>query len=353
MADDPTPCILATDTEPGFPEDGTLLVVLRLALARYHRPDRPYYRQSGRPCQVTFRHINFTLPPMPEPVEGGTLISAWGDSYDPKGDFVLIKEYDDWVVECNAAYSDARMEATINQKIYLDRAEIGSSIHDYAKRIIDACRRYPTFTIVGDDFNGSGELSFPPHSFKAFDMYPDQGVQCIVDLYDAARQQKHEAYLASPEGIAATKRAEEKQKKAAIEQARRRALFVSLFPDEMEGDEDWWSLMSFAPGMEEDFKLGLAKNTDGYGRTIFKYAVFWACLLEQRLKESSELTPKDFDDTSHEADIFGLTGFMHGAAVQILAECWEHGAALKKWHNQKWGRADADGVVNPAIITGA
>jgi len=37
--------------------------------------------------------------------------------------------------------------------------------------------------------------------------------------------------------------------------------------------------------------------------------------------------------TSHKADTDGITGFMYGAAVETLANVWEHGEALRQWHN--------------------
>ena len=53
---------------------------------------------------------------------------------------------------------------------------------------------------------------------------------------------------------------------------------------------------------------------------------------------------------SHKADTEGITGFMYGAAVSILSQCWEYGECLRKWHNKDYGY-DGDGVVNPAVIT--
>lgn len=54
--------------------------------------------------------------------------------------------------------------------------------------------------------------------------------------------------------------------------------------------------------------------------------------------------------TSHDADTEGITGFMYGCAVNILAHVWEHGEELRRWHNGEYDY-DGDGVVNPAILT--
>jgi hypothetical protein len=57
------------------------------------------------------------------------------------------------------------------------------------------------------------------------------------------------------------------------------------------------------------------------------------------------------DNCANELNFLGITGFMYGAAVAILAKCWKHGEALRKWHNKEWGVVGGDGVVNPAMFT--
>ena len=54
---------------------------------------------------------------------------------------------------------------------------------------------------------------------------------------------------------------------------------------------------------------------------------------------------------SHTADIEGITGFIYGCAVSVLADCWKYGEELHKWYNKEWGQEDTDGVVNPALLT--
>lgn len=96
----------------------------------------------------------------------------------------------------------------------------------------------------------------------------------------------------------------------------------------------------------EDWK---AKNTDGYGMGIFRYAEKWADLMETEIEKGAEV--KDIADRlSHAADTEGITGYMYGASVSILSQCWEHGDELKKWHNKEYDY-EGDGIVNPAILT--
>lgn len=54
--------------------------------------------------------------------------------------------------------------------------------------------------------------------------------------------------------------------------------------------------------------------------------------------------------SSNAADTEGITGFMYGCAVNLLARFWVHGEALRAWHNQKYGY-EGVGTVNPAILS--
>lgn len=92
------------------------------------------------------------------------------------------------------------------------------------------------------------------------------------------------------------------------------------------------------------------KNNDPYGQAIFRFAEKWANLMEKEINTGA-LLERIAEKASVAADGEGITGFMYGAAVSILAHCWEHGEALKKWHNKSYGKEDSKGVVNPAILT--
>jgi hypothetical protein len=61
-------------------------------------------------------------------------------------------------------------------------------------------------------------------------------------------------------------------------------------------------------------------------------------------------------ETSSLADTEGITGFMYGAAVTMLSQCWVHGEALRRWHNvdldpvQGVKANEKGGVLNPAVL---
>ncbi len=96
---------------------------------------------------------------------------------------------------------------------------------------------------------------------------------------------------------------------------------------------------------------------EGYGLACFSYAEGWAKLMQKEFADRNIENPDvasmiaHAENCSKGMDFMGITGFMYGAAVSILANHWKHGEALRKWHNKKWGVENSEGVVNPAIFT--
>ena len=95
--------------------------------------------------------------------------------------------------------------------------------------------------------------------------------------------------------------------------------------------------------------VAVEKNSDPYGYAVMRFASTWATLMEQTLATGAKL-PDIAHKCSGEADTEGITGFMYGCAVSILADVWIGGEALRRWHNGEYGHS-GDGVVNPAIMT--
>jgi len=99
------------------------------------------------------------------------------------------------------------------------------------------------------------------------------------------------------------------------------------------------------------------KDVSGYGNAIFEYAENWAKLMQKEFTERNIEKPDvacmiaHADNCSKELNFLGITGFMYGAAVAILAAHWKYGEALRKWHNKEYGQENTKGVVNPAMLT--
>ena len=106
----------------------------------------------------------------------------------------------------------------------------------------------------------------------------------------------------------------------------------------------------------EDWNKDRENNTDGYGKATLDYAERWADLMEVEIDGGAKL--HDIAKRlSHEADSEGITGFMYGAAVSVLARVWEHGQELRTWHNldiqigDEGERAnERGGTLNPALL---
>lgn len=108
--------------------------------------------------------------------------------------------------------------------------------------------------------------------------------------------------------------------------------------------------LALKDGMDAEYAAWVEKNSkDGYSRGVVDYAEAWGKLMQVRMAKGEQLIDIA-RQTSHEADIGGITGFMYGCAVSALAHFWVHGDVLKKWHNGEYGKPDAEGVVNPAVL---
>ena len=99
-----------------------------------------------------------------------------------------------------------------------------------------------------------------------------------------------------------------------------------------------------------------AANTDPYGGRVMSYAEDWANFMERDMAQGKKLE-EVAEATSYEANTDGITGFMYGTAVSMLAQAWEHGEALRRWHNLKTQlgtegeRAnESGGTLNPALL---
>lgn len=111
--------------------------------------------------------------------------------------------------------------------------------------------------------------------------------------------------------------------------------------------------MKIRHGMEEKYQEGYNNNLNPYGHAVYTFAERWAELMEKDIHECGGPTAAviaNFERRCRQADTEGITGFMYGCAVSILAACWEYGEILRKWHNKEYGY-EGDGVVNPAILT--
>lgn len=109
-------------------------------------------------------------------------------------------------------------------------------------------------------------------------------------------------------------------------------------------------------GDQATWEHAKAINTDSYGAGMMRFAERWAIAMQDQIASGKRLNDVA-DSTSREADTEGITGFMYGCAVSILAQCWAHGEELRRWHNldtqigNEGERANkTGGVLNPALL---
>ena len=107
---------------------------------------------------------------------------------------------------------------------------------------------------------------------------------------------------------------------------------------------------------KEGWYKSLNNNQDPYRKAIHDFAEKWANLMEEEVDNGYSIEDVA-NKTSHKADTEGITGFMYGAAISILSNCWVYGEELKQWHNLKTqltgGGEEAnksEAVLNPTVL---
>jgi len=163
----------------------------------------------------------------------------------------------------------------------------------------------------------------------------------VVAEYHRISEERHAAYVATPEFKAAQRRREEEDRQRHRD---REAALVAAPPSMTLKNAEGWA-------------TARAVNTDGYGNAVMEYAERWARIMEGMIAGGAKLSDVA-DRASSLADVEGITGFMYGAAVSTLAHVWVHGEELRRWHNLATQVRDegekaneSGGVLNPAVLT--
>lgn len=112
--------------------------------------------------------------------------------------------------------------------------------------------------------------------------------------------------------------------------------------------------MKIKPELVEEYKAYLHTNVDSLfdkedPNMPFTYimGIFLATEYIGESLDQGETVEVAMDSISD----LGLTGYMAGAAVAALVKFNPRGEEFKVFWNKIWGLADAEGPVNPAIMT--
>ena len=75
--------------------------------------------------------------------------------------------------------------------------------------------------------------------------------------------------------------------------------------------------------------------SDPYGHCVMEFTEAWADEMEKCLDngETIEQCAERSSRIVNKRPGFGITGFMYGCAVALLADVWECGEDLRIWHN--------------------
>lgn len=168
---------------------------------------------------------------------------------------------------------------------------------------------------------------------------PSGTPQEIITYYNEESKRRHDAYINSPEY-------KERQVKAEEEQRRKKSTLaraLAVAPPLKVTDQAMWDSWVQA-------------NTDPYGAATMRFTERWGKLMQAQIRQGKQLDACA-DECCSVADSEGITGFMYGCAVSMLAQCWEYGEQLRRWHNLKTqigteGEAanKSGGVLNPALL---
>lgn len=119
--------------------------------------------------------------------------------------------------------------------------------------------------------------------------------------------------------------------------------------------------MKIKKGKEKEYEEYVKKATDPYSARVVSYAECWAQLLEIEIEkvfglgtivktnDLEKLIMEKAKETADEADYDGITGYMYNCAVNILANFWEYGDCIRKWHNASLGYS-GKGTANSSIL---
>ncbi len=170
---------------------------------------------------------------------------------------------------------------------------------------------------------------------------PGDNVTDIIKKYDDDCALRAEAYRNSPERKIEREKEAEKQR---IKSEELKTFSVDAPAKMTLSDADFWDKQ-------------VTVNNDGYGSGVIRYAEKWACLMEGQISKGIAL--KDCaKKLSFIADTEGITGFMYGCAVSILAKAWIYGEELRRWHNidtqcgNEGEKAnESGGTLNPALLS--
>lgn len=163
----------------------------------------------------------------------------------------------------------------------------------------------------------------------------------IASFYNAECNRQRDEWIASPEY---KKQEEEREARRIAHESNLKAALASAPAKMSLKDEEGWN-------------TAVRVNSDPYGSAVARYAEKWARLMEAQIALGKTVA-ECAEQESQLANDEGITGFMYGCAVNILANVWTHGEELRRWHNKETQLGtegdeanETGGVLNPALLS--
>lgn len=110
--------------------------------------------------------------------------------------------------------------------------------------------------------------------------------------------------------------------------------------------------MKIKDGLEEKYKKYLYKNIDslfekdGTPNSYVLAVLLVTELVGEELDEGK--SPEEAEKAMHG---YHISGFMAGAVAGTIVRYHPRGEEFKTWWNERFGVKDAEGTVNPALVT--
>lgn len=216
---------------------------------------------------------------------------------------------------------------------------LGTSIDDaeyVVQNMFSNCSMFKGIKTVSFKFNEIGYICNELNASNIVKNY-ERGTSFSYALY----QKEQEEYMKSPEYIA--KRAKE------LKKFRREKRVIDKVKDLYQSQKLEFSIPN--DKVRDWKKCKEINSTDEYNKCIIDYAVLMTQFMEFLHKYHNRSVAQSFDIASHYSNsLYGVTGYMHGAAVNIISNLWKYGEEVRVYHNKMFNYS-GDGVVNPAVIS--
>ena len=239
-----------------------------------------------------------------------------------------------WVTDYDLTRGVVEVEPMIGESIDSFINTIVGCFYEYSNFGIEICKAFDTRYLPN-------AVHFVFNSAEVFVTYENADPERIYRIWKEERkkiekkeEEEYQAFMQTPEFKKAQKQAIKKRMRAQKIQVDMiildRKTSLDFKDDQAKAIWHYWR----------------DKQKSGYSRACVKYAQRWAKYMQYLLDRYGGITvSKIAEGTSYLADMEGITGAQHVAAVAILSKVWKYGDELLEWHNNQYNyKGDGDSI---------